>query len=383
MSTPQLFKVAYARGVQHALVNTGAINKYANEAIADLAAAVAAGEVPDDLDVAEVVVPDAVTGEVAAKLVELSEAAQDTAAAAQEQAVAAEDAVAAVSSLDAAKEAVARAKAAAAASDIGGTGGGMDNPGNHLTQAAAITAEGAIEAEKRPEGYANNRPAAEMHPSAQQGQQTLHPGAPGSAYAFDHSSAGKSASVNLDGPTAAAILRKLAMGGGTDLAGATGGGVEEGQHVSDLTGTAEGKAEAAKRPDAYANSAPAVSEPAVQQGGEAAHPDSPTGITLEGKVASAFDLLFRKTAQEVGPHLPRGLSDENKIAAVRTMIGMSNQERASYIGRLAKHAGENPFAKKDDEDEDEKKDEKSEEEIDGEREKESAATILRSLGFGG
>ena len=33
-----IFKVAYARGVQHALVNTGAIRKYANEAEADAAA---------------------------------------------------------------------------------------------------------------------------------------------------------------------------------------------------------------------------------------------------------------------------------------------------------------------------------------------------------
>ena len=41
-----IFKVAYARGVQHALVQAGAIHKYANEAMADAAAAEAAAEMP-------------------------------------------------------------------------------------------------------------------------------------------------------------------------------------------------------------------------------------------------------------------------------------------------------------------------------------------------
>jgi hypothetical protein len=396
MSTPKLFKVAYARGVQHALVGAGAIRKYANEAMADLAAEVASEEVPEGLDVAGAQVPDEVTGGVAGKLVELSEAANATADAAGATAQIADEAAAEVGAADmgamevAAKEAVARYKLSMKGeSDIGTTGGGMDNRGNHLTQAAAITAEGSVEAQKRPEGYANTPPKMEMHASAQQGQQTAHPGAPTAAYAFDHSAAGKSASVNLDGPTAAAILRKLAMGqmNASDLSGSTGGGADKGEHVTDLTDTAEGAAEAKKRPDAYANSRGAVSEPSVQQGQESAHPGSPTGLELEGKVASAFDILFRKTAGEVGHYLPGEMSNQGKVAAIRTMIGMSNPERGQYIQRLAKHAEESA---KEDKAKDEKKDKKKDDDDEAKEdnfpafleEEKSAAMILRRLGFG-
>jgi len=367
MSTPKLFKVAYVRGVQNALVRAGAIGKYANEAMADLAAEVAADEIPLELAVAEEEVPEEVTGDVAAKLLELAE----------------EEASKEAALLNRAQRAVAYAKRA---SDIGATGGGMDNPGNHLSQAAAITQEGSVEAQKRPESYANQRPAMEMHPAAQQGQQTMHPGAPTSTYVFDHSGNGKSASanVNLDGPTAAAILRKLAMGemNPSDLKGATGGGVEAGQHVSELDHTAEGDAEGSKRPDGYANERPPVSEPSVQQGQEQSHPGAPTDLKLEGKVAAdrAFEYLLRKTASEVGHFLPEGLSNHNKLAALRTMIGMTNEERGQYIRRLTKAAEEAAAEEEmaEEKAEEEKKDEAAVEE----KEAAAATNILRQLGLG-
>ena len=65
----QLFKFAYARGVQHALVNTGAINKYANEELADAAAEEAAAEMPEEANPLEADIEDGVTADVAAKLV--------------------------------------------------------------------------------------------------------------------------------------------------------------------------------------------------------------------------------------------------------------------------------------------------------------------------
>ena len=44
--------------------------------------------------------------------------------------------------------------------------------------------------------------------------------------------------------------------------------------------------------------------------------------------------LVAKTAQEVGHFLPQGLNDSDKLAALRTMVGMNGQERAAYIGRI-------------------------------------------------
>ena len=44
--------------------------------------------------------------------------------------------------------------------------------------------------------------------------------------------------------------------------------------------------------------------------------------------------LVAKTAQEVGHFLPQELSSSDKLAALRTMVGMNGQERASYIGRI-------------------------------------------------
>lgn len=50
----------------------------------------------------------------------------------------------------------------------------------------------------------------------------------------------------------------------------------------------------------------------------------------------AFMVIFRKTAEEVGPHLPTHLEDEAKIAHVRKMMGMTAQERAEYLASLGK-----------------------------------------------
>lgn len=52
--------------------------------------------------------------------------------------------------------------------------------------------------------------------------------------------------------------------------------------------------------------------------------------------------LVAKTAQEVGHFLPQGLNPSDKLAALRTMVGMNGQERAAYIGRI-KEAMYDPY----------------------------------------
>lgn len=53
--------------------------------------------------------------------------------------------------------------------------------------------------------------------------------------------------------------------------------------------------------------------------------------------------LVAKTAQEVGHFLPQELNPSDKLAALRTMVGMNGQERAAYIGRI-KEAMYNPYS---------------------------------------
>lgn len=57
---------------------------------------------------------------------------------------------------------------------------------------------------------------------------------------------------------------------------------------------------------------------------------------------AALAHLVAKTAQEVGHFLPQGLNSSDKLAALRTMVGMNGQERAAYIGRI-KEAMYNPY----------------------------------------
>ena len=390
-----IFKVAYARGVQHALVQAGAIHKYANEAMADAAAAEAAAEMPNAVQPEEAPVPESVTSDVAAKLVELSQAAGETAVAAANQSNLAQEAAQAVHALQQGVPAADPAalgmaaqeleqKAAAyrqlqkrayyrkmAESDLTGAAVGMATGIDGA--ASELTEEGALEAMKRPGSYANMPPAMQLDPSVLVGQQMPHPGAPTMADAFSSfSGPGKSASVNLDTRTAARLLRKLAE---SDLGG-TGGGTEFVNTVDGISGvTEEGDAEADKRPSGYAaDSTPNIdTDPAAQVGAET-------------KVA--FEYLFRKTAAEVGQYIPHHIPNRTKVAAIRTMMGMNNNERASYLRRLYKAAEEAAASEEEDMDEAEGSMEsmESEESEDSEEspkeEEKSAAAILRRLGLG-
>lgn len=53
---------------------------------------------------------------------------------------------------------------------------------------------------------------------------------------------------------------------------------------------------------------------------------------------AALSYLVQKTASEVGHFLPQYLSPSEKLAALRTMVGMNGAERAHYIGRIKEAA---------------------------------------------
>jgi hypothetical protein len=266
-----------------------------------------------------------------------------------------------------------------AESDLTGAAVGMPTSIDGL--AADLTAEGAIEAAKRPGDYANMAPAMQLDPSVLVGAEMPHPGAPTNIDSFaTFSGPGKSASVNLSTRTAARLLRKLAE---SDIGG-TGGGTDLVNTIDGISGvTEEGDMEGEKRPSGYAaDSTPNIdTDPAAQVGAET-------------KVA--FEYLFRKTAAEVGRYMPRNIPSRTKIAAIRTMMGMNNNERASYLRRLYKAAEEAAAAAEEEdnmdeaegsiestepEDGDDGEDGEDGEESPKEEEK-SAAAILRRLGLG-
>ena len=68
-----------------------------------------------------------------------------------------------------------------------------------------------------------------------------------------------------------------------------------------------------------------------------------SGTNADGpKAASdnaAYLTLFRQTAEKTAEHLPVNLNEEQKIAHVRQMMGMTDVERSQYIGMLHKEAG--------------------------------------------
>lgn len=107
----------------------------------------------------------------------------------------------------------------------------------------------------------------------------------------------------------------------------------------------------------------------------------------------AYLELFQKTAADVGPHLPKTLSEEEKVAALQRMIPMSHEGRQAELDALYKAAsmppalaaaledkGESKSEKKDDDKKDEKKDDDDKKAPPFESKKESSLlTAIRNV----
>lgn len=88
---------------------------------------------------------------------------------------------------------------------------------------------------------------------------------------------------------------------------------------------------------------------AARVGKEQAHPKAPsnspggTNSVIQASKLSAdeaYTVLFDKCAQDVGPYLPTGYSDEQKVAAIKSMMGLDRDGRQALITELHKTAGE-------------------------------------------
>lgn len=95
---------------------------------------------------------------------------------------------------------------------------------------------------------------------------------------------------------------------------------------------------------------------AARIGKEQKHPhqpsNSPSGsnsVMAASKLSAdqAYTLLFNKCAEDVGPYLPPGFSDEQKVAAVKSMMGLDHDSRQALITDLHKTASEMSEAQKE------------------------------------
>jgi hypothetical protein len=88
---------------------------------------------------------------------------------------------------------------------------------------------------------------------------------------------------------------------------------------------------------------------AARIGKEQPHPKAPknhpsgTNSVIDASKTSeedAFLVLFKKTAEDVGPFLPTTLTDDEKVAHISKMIGFDHDGRQEYITALEKKASE-------------------------------------------
>ncbi len=371
-----IMKLAFVRGLQNSLVDSGAIPEYRSQVHADLAAKVASYRLPVRWKLAsEDQIADAMSS-MASRL-ELKLASDEQAAILESADSAAEEAQNS-SDIEEAVEALEQQAAMASA-----LADATDDAADKLEELDDINAAREVVAMLKNAGdvfgggVANPEPALiddyESEAGARASEGYAHLGGsqgladPASnAAPFTGSMKDLHEGASLDSKTASWILRKLAEDAAYNV----------GPDVADPDDLEEDP-----RAEGYAN---------FSQGDGAFNDTAP--FTGDMQKASAYNYLLQKTAQEVGPYLPKGLSNRDKLAALRTMIGMSNSERSNYIKRI-KWAMEEESDKEDSEDSDipeqlreyaEKrvdKEEKEEEESDKKEEK-SAAYILRQLGLG-
>ncbi len=355
-----MFKNAYVRGITSALVQSGHAAFPSEEMAAKVADHIAAniGELKFDAPI-----PPTETAKIASHVIDASmEFAKRGDKAGPFAKMASND--------DLQKHAHAHAldlmqKAAEGSNYTGG------DKGNH----DAFTAEGKADEKDRPDSYAANAQGkilSDVPPAAHIGYEKVQPAEPHNHPSGSNSLTNASKSASLD-----ELMKKIAIPVTSTAKGDT--------HYS-----TEAKEEAKDRPDGYAKlphqgalgtlmkmvgGDAVVGKEIPHPDGQPVHPAGTNSLTEMSKKSSdesdPFLALFKKTAQEVNAHLPGGLSDDQKVAHIRAVMGLTTEEKAHYLVGLQKQAaekvsGEMPpqFAanaekkKKDDKDDEDKKDEK-------------------------
>ena len=324
-----MFKNAYVRGVQNALIQSGHVAFPDEETACKVADYIANASKIDPL--AEGGIPTQVTAKIAEAVIDASNWFKDKGykAASFSKLASMDD----LSKLAHQHTMDLMQKAAEGSTIEGGDKGNSEK----------TTAEGKMDEKARPDGYAENsrgKTDVDVRPG-QVGKEEEHPNKPSESPSGDNS-------VKEQSRTAALLsfIKKTAEG--STILGGDKGNKEP--------TNAEGKMDTAMRPPGYAVLPGQGSLGELMQrfdgqsavGKEAPHPNAPSNspsgsnsiIETSGKNAEdqAYLMVFKKTASEVGQYLPAGLTDDIKVAHVRACMGMTNEERAHYLHGLQKEA---------------------------------------------
>lgn len=364
-----LFKRAAARGVAHELVRSGLVQFPSKEAMDEAADAVAdaspmpemspeGGHSPEELatvanklmEIAHALMEQAgaaAPGSPAAGGPPLPEgaepppppspeAAKESAELSKTAAAADYETVAAETSLACMEKAANEVKAATQGALIHG-----GDKGNDPAQAAQHGEVAALDKKQRPEGYAHAGMGKTQLETMKGhlGDLSNHPEGP------KNSPAGGNSLTKDPGHKAASIddeLKKIA----NKLVG-----LHDGKDKNKLTDSAKIDTVAAldqkNRPQGKYHvgrgNANIKEDPASRIGKEQPHPaapkNSPSGSNsvIEASKTSeedAFLVLFKKTAEDVGPYLPEKMTDDEKVAAISQMIGFNHDQRQEQITKL-------------------------------------------------
>jgi len=355
-----LFKRAFARGVNDELVRLG-LARYSTKEAADEIADAVGDQMPAE-PAAEPVSPET-AAEVAATLVDAAgKLVQGTQGAGltpdpnmpmPEEAALKTSAAQDLDTRSTEQAYFCMVKAAEEVKHAEGSNIEGGDKGNSPVGTAA--AEAQMENQNRPEGYANvgvqgvgGTSSGVGRGTGVIGKEQPQPIQPGESPDGSNSVIQQSKMSSLQ-----SIIRKVAM----QHKAAEGSTIEGGDKGNTMAQSpfAETQMEARNRPMGYAEHSVGTTQlvvpPGANIGVEQANPvqpgASPAGSTPPGSAnsiveqskTSAFMELFGSTAQEVGPYLPNTLTEDEKVAHVRHMMGMSGQERTQYVGLLMKNAG--------------------------------------------
>lgn len=327
-----MFKHAYVRGIQTALVNSGHAT-FPDEGTAHKVADYIADHSVIDLERG---VSETDDQKIAAQILEASEwfKRQPNFKAAGWNKLASWDDVRALADRSAEQLMV---KAAEGSTIEGG------DKGNDQGQAPA--GETKMDASQRPPGYAEDsrgKTDVDTRPGAV-GKEETQPNAPKETDHKENSPNNQTKSSSLR-----ALFQKAAEG--STIMGGDKGNME--------MSSAEAKMDASQRPAGYAvlpsqgalgTMMAQVKGPAVigreipQPNKPAETPGGSNSVTQTSAKAAGEDpyiALFKKTAAEINEFLPGSMTEDEKIASVRMCMGLNTEEKYHYLTGLQKEAAE-------------------------------------------
>lgn len=357
MTAPSMFKRAYARGLNDELIRQGAV-RYPSKTAADEVADAVGDEMPVEPAAADV--PAEVASDVAATLIESANALVEAVGAgagaapgeppppemAEEMEEAAKESAAADIETRAklAADALMVKAAAETKAAMGSTIEGGDK-GNDMAQ--SIQGETIMENANRPQGMHAMGVGNTSYPVGQGSvgtEQVPAPNAPGESPAGSNSVIQQSKM----GSVLRSVLRKHAMGSTIE-------GGDKGNTLDQAAGvTGEAALDNALRPQGtYAVGVGNTAMPPgtgvigseqphnIPPGQSPSGSNSVTEFSASNKEGSAdpFVAMFERTAAKVAQHLPNNMSQDEKIAQIRHMMGYTDEELVAHVGLLHKQAG--------------------------------------------